>query len=272
MNDTKRRLGILAGSGELPRMVAEADRKSGGNPYIIGFAGYATRETVAGFEHAFMRLGAVGHYLARLRKAGVTEVVAIGPVRRPTWRTLRPDFRGVLVMAKIMASPGGDDHMLKIVRQEIERDGFVVRGADEFLPQAIAPHGVFGKISPDSSFAADIASGAHIAHAIGELDIGQAIVIQQGIVLGVEGIEGTNNLIMRCGALKRTGRAPVLVKMKKPQQDCRMDMPTIGMETVAEAVKAGFAGIVVEAGGVLVSRMEAMTKAADAAGIFVVGV
>ncbi len=266
------RLGILAGSGELPRMVAEAARKAGRDPFIIAFKGYAAPETVSGFPHAFMRLGAVGHCLSRLKREGVSEVVSIGAVRRPTWRTLRPDFRGALVMARIMASPGGDDRLLRIVREEIERAGFAVRGADEFLPQALAPHGVLGRIAPPDDFWPDIREGARIAHAIGALDIGQAIVIQQGIVLGVEGAEGTDALIRRCAALLRDGRKPVLVKMKKPQQDRRMDLPALGRETIENLSQAGFAGVAIEAGGVLVSGIEATVAAADAAGLFVVGV
>ncbi|HAU28493.1 MAG TPA: DUF1009 domain-containing protein [Rhodospirillaceae bacterium] len=266
------RLGILAGSGELPRMVADAARKDGRDPFIIAFEGYATPETVAGFPHAFMRLGSVGHYLKRLRKEGVSEVVTIGHVRRPSWRTLRPDVRGAMVMARIMLHSGGDDRLLRIVREEIEHDGFVVRGADEFLPQALALHGTMGRVVPEESFWSDIQEGARIAHAIGALDIGQAIVIQEGVVLGVEGIEGTNALIQRCAGLKREGRSPILVKMKKPQQDRRMDLPAMGVETVRNAADAGFAGIAMEAGGVLVARMEATIAAADAAGIFVVGI
>ena len=266
------KVGILAGSGELPRMVAEAVRRAGGDVFIAGFEGYATQETVEGFPHMFVRLGAVGHILARLRAEGVSDVVAIGPVRRPTWKNMRPDFRGAKVLAKIMMAPGGDDRLLRIVRAELEHDGFTVRGADEFLPECLAPRGTLGKIEPAPSLAADIAEGARIAHGVGMLDIGQAAVIQQGVVLGVEGAEGTNALIARCGALKRDGRGPILAKMKKPQQDRRMDLPVIGADTVANAAAAGFCGIVVEAGGVLVAHPEETAQAADAAGIFIVGV
>jgi len=128
------------------------------------------------------------------------------------------------------------------------------------------------RIIPDEQAEADIKRGIEVARGLGALDVGQAVVVQQGIVLGVEAIEGTDRLIRRCGELRREGPGGVLVKMKKPGQDRRLDLPTIGVNTVREAASAGLRGIAVETGGALVLGRDAVTAEADRMGLFVIGV
>jgi DUF1009 family protein len=125
---------------------------------------------------------------------------------------------------------------------------------------------------PDAEAELDIAHGLHIVRALGALDIGQAAVVQQGLVLGVEAIEGTDALLQRCAALRRDGPGGVLVKVEKPGQERRADRPVIGPETVAKAAAAGLRGIAAEAGIVLVVDRDELVRRADAAGLFVVGV
>jgi hypothetical protein len=128
-----------------------------------------------------------------------------------------------------------------------------------------------GKVTPDDQAQQDIARGLSVVKALGEADVGQAVIVQQGIVLGVEASEGTDALIARCAALKREGPGGVLVKLAKPQQDDRFDLPTIGPETIAAAAKTGLSGIAIEAGRSLVIDRDKVRQLADEAGIFVVG-
>ena len=196
-----------------------------------------------------------------------------GDVRRPSLATLRPDGRTALFLAKIGRAAFGDDGLLgAIVRMLEEEEGVRVVGADDILNEVLAVEGVYGAVAPDADAKADIERGVAAARAIGALDIGQAAVVQQGVVLGVEAIEGTDALIARCAALRREGRGGVLVKVKKPGQETRVDLPVIGPTTVANATAAGLCGIAVEAGAALVIDRAAVVEAADRAGLFVVGV
>ena len=136
----------------------------------------------------------------------------------------------------------------------------------------MAPSGTLGALSPDDEAQADIAVACRVARAVGALDIGQAVIVQQGMVLGVEAIEGTDALLKRCRDLRREGPGGVLVKLKKPDQEARVDLPTIGPATVEGARAAGLKGIAIEAGGALVIDLPAVIAAADEAGLFIIGV
>jgi hypothetical protein len=195
-----------------------------------------------------------------------------GGIHRPSVSSLRPDWRAARFFAKVGYRALGDDGLLSAVVKELESEGFRVVGVDQILPSALAPAGPFGKLAPDEQAASDIAHGLRLARAIGALDIGQAVVVQQGLVLGVEAIEGTDALLARCAALRRDGAGGVLVKAKKPTQETRADLPAIGVRTVAAASRAGLRGIAVEAGATLVLDLPGVADAADRAGIFVVGV
>jgi DUF1009 family protein len=198
--------------------------------------------------------------------------VLVGPIQRPSLVTLRPDLRGAQLLARIGMRALGDDGLLKAVRDELESEGFRLIGAHEVLREAMAPEGALGTVAPDAMALTDVAFGMTVARQLGEFDIGQAVVVQQGMVLGVEAVEGTDALIARCAALKKDGPGPVLVKRAKPQQDRRLDLPTIGPDTVTRCAEAGFAGLAVEAGGSLVLDRAQIVARADAAGLFVLGV
>jgi DUF1009 family protein len=267
------RLGIVAGSGELPKRLFEACRASGRDPFILALEGHTDPALVAGAPHAWIRLGAAADGFAALRGAGVTEVVFIGPVRRPSLTSLMPDVRAAKFLARVGLRAFGDDGLLSALVKEFEAEGFKVVGADEVLSELVAPDGAVGKVLPDDSAKADIARGLAVVRALGALDIGQAAVVEAGVVLGVEAIEGTDALIERAGKLKREGpRRGVLVKAKKPGQERRVDLPAVGVATVDRVAAAGLAGIAIEAGAALIVDRDEVARRADAAGIFVVGV
>lgn len=266
------RLGILAGGGQLPVRVVEACRATGRDFFVLAFEGQTEPATVVGTPHAWVRLGAVGEALKRLHEAGVGEVVMAGPVQRPSFEDLRPDWRGALFLAKVGARAFGDDGLLSAVVKELEAEGFRVIGADDVFGSLLTPMGACGALAPDDAALVDIARGIDVVRAIGALDIGQGAVVQQGVVLGVEAIEGTDALLERCATLRRSGRGGVLVKIAKPGQERRVDLPTIGPDTITRAAAAGLRGIALEAGRTLIIDRAAVVRAADEAGLFVVGV
>jgi DUF1009 family protein len=266
------KLGILAGAGELPRRLIAACRAADRDFYVLAFKGEADTGTFGDAPHATIRLGAAGEGFRLLHEAGVEEIVFAGGVKRPTVMSLRPDWRAAKFFARIGYRALGDNGLFAAVIKEIESEGFKVVGVDTILTGVLAPAGIFGRIAPDDQAAADIAHGLMIARSLGALDIGQSVVVQQGLVLGVEAIEGTDALLARCRELAREGPGGVLVKIAKPEQERRADLPTIGVRTVQAAYAAGLRGIAVEAASTIVIDRAGIVAAADEAAFFVIGV
>jgi DUF1009 family protein len=265
-------LGIIAGSGGLPRRVIESVRAVGREVFVLALEGEADQATVESVPHAWCRIGAAGTALDLLRANAVEELVLAGAVRRPSLLALRPDWRAAKILARIGYRALGDDGLLRAIVKELEREGFRVIGADQLLLGAALPEGPLGQVRPDCDAQSDIAHGIRLARAIGALDIGQAVVVQQGLVLGVEAIEGTDGLLRRCASLRRDGPGGVLVKVEKPGQEKRADRPVIGPKTVVLAAESGLRGIAAEAGATLVLDRDEVVRLADAHGLFVVGV
>jgi DUF1009 family protein len=266
------KLGIVAGGGRLPGLVIEACRAEGRPFHVLALSGHADPQVIGDAPADWIRLGEAGTGFKLLKQAGVADVVMVGPVRRPSPLELAPDFRTAAFFARVGLRALGDDGLLRAVVAEFEKDGFRVVGVDTLLAGCLALAGRLAGPEPDTQAAADIAHGVKVAAALGALDVGQAVVVQQGIVLGVEAAEGTDGLLRRCKDLRREGPGGVLVKMKKPQQDRRVDLPAIGLGTLAEAAAAGLRGIAVEAGGALLLGRDAIAAEAARLGLFVVGV
>jgi UDP-2,3-diacylglucosamine hydrolase len=266
------RIGIVAGSGNLPRRLVESCMAAGREVFVLALEGEAEPNSVQNVPHAWSRIGAAGSALDTLRANGVTELVLAGGLRRPSLSSLRPDWRAAKFFARVGYRALGDNGLLSAIVKELEREGFRVLGADQLLNGAGLPEGPLGTLCPDSDAAADIARGIEVAQALGALDVGQAVIVQQGLVLGVEAIEGTDALLRRCAGLRRDGLGGVLVKMEKPGQEQRVDRPTIGPQTVGLAAEAGLRGIAAQAGATIVLDRDEVVRAANAAGLFVVGV
>jgi DUF1009 family protein len=264
-------LGIVAGNGGLPRRIIDRCRAAGREVFVLALEGEADRSAVEAVPHAWCRIGAGASGLDLLRAHGVGELVLAGGVRRPSLAALRPDWRAAKFLARVGYRALGDDGLLSAIVKELEREGFRVLGADQLLDEADLPAGPLGRIRPDADALADIVHGMRLARAIGALDIGQAVVVQQGLVLGVEAIEGTDALVRRCALLRRDGRGGVLVKAEKPGQESRADRPAIGPQTVVLAAESGLCGIAASAGGTLVLDRDEVIRLADARGLFVFG-
>ncbi len=267
------KLAVLAGGGPLPEQVVGAARAAGREVFVLAFEGETDPAVVEGVPHQWVALGAVGRTLKALHAAEARDVVMIGPVRRPSLATLKLDWRGLQLLTRLGLGAGaGDDRLFKAIVGELEAEGFRVVGADEVVDELLVPAALLTRAGPDAVAARDIAQGVGIATRLGDLDIGQAVVVQQGLVLGVEAVEGTDQLLARCASLRREGPGGVLVKLKKPKQERRADLPTIGPGTVRAAAAAGLAGIAVHAGNCLIIDRPGVIEAADRAGLFVIGV
>jgi len=266
------KLGILAGGGELPAMLIQACRQRGRDFHVLALRGQADGAAIAEAPHDWIRLGDYGQTLGRMRQLGITDVVFCGKVSRPPLSDLLIDWRTAWFLARIGGRLISDNRLLVAIVKEFESRGFAVVGVADVEPALLAREGAYGKEEPSEAERRAIALGFAAARAVGRQDLGQAAVVQGDHVLDVEGDDGTDALIARCAGRQSGGRGAILVKARKPQQEMRSDPPVVGMTTVQNAAAAGFRGIAIEPGGAIVLNGAALGAAADAAGMFLVGV
>ncbi len=265
-------LGILAGGGTLPGRVAAAARAAGRGVFVVGLEGFADPAVLAPYPHAFARVGAAGRIRDLLRANACRELVMVGSVRRPSLLDLRPDALAARLLGRIGRTAfAGDDGLLSAIVRVLGEEGFAVLGVEVVLHEAVGPAGLLSRAAPDAAAMADIERGVTVARALGSVDVGQGCVVQQGMVLAVEAAEGTDAMLARAAGLARPGPGGVLVKLVKPGQDRRLDLPTLGPETIRLATEAGLSGVAFEAGGTLIVDRPATIAAADAGGLFLLG-
>ncbi|MFD1326824.1 LpxI family protein [Mycoplana ramosa] len=277
--ESAKRLAIIAGSGLLPVHLARAARLHGEDPFVLTLANEADQDW-SDFEHQHVGVGDYAALSAAFAREGIDRAVLSGAVqRRPEWREIRPTLRTLLQIPAVVRTllNGGDDTVLKMVIRLIEANGVRIVGAHEIAPELLATEGVIGKILPNAEDLRDIAAASAAALALGALDVGQGAVAVGGRVVALEGAEGTDQMLERVADLRRQGRISqsrkgVLVKLCKPRQDTRADLPSIGVDTVHWAAAAGLAGIATETGRSLVLDRDRLIEAADRAGLFVSGI
>jgi DUF1009 family protein len=271
-------VGIVAGGGTLPFAVADSLAARGPGAVIFALKGACDPERVARFRHHWISVGQIGKATRLFRSEGCRDLIFLGSLARPALSEIRLDWGTLRVMGHVVAAfRGGDDHLLSGIGRILEQDGFRMVGVKEAAPDLLMPEGAITRASPDGDAAADIARGREVLGALGPFDIGQAAVVIDGHVVAVEDIEGTDGLLARVARLRADGRIRakagrgVLVKVPKSGQDLRFDLPTVGPNTVEGAAGAGLAGIAIAAGNTLVAEPQAMTEAADTAGLFITG-
>jgi UDP-2,3-diacylglucosamine hydrolase len=264
------KLGVIAGGGELPRRLAGHARSSGRDVFILGLKGFAQPGLAEEFGGAEAAMGEIGKGIRLLKDAGCDEVVFAGTVKRPDLSALKFDLQGASLVPELVAAAAkGDDALLRVVLGAFEKAGFKVVGADDVLASLLAPAGPLGGLAPGLSDWADIRVAARAAAEIGTQDIGQGAVARAGVVIATEAADGTDAMLWRIGSTDR--RSGVLVKRPKPQQERRIDLPTIGLATIRNAHAAGLAGVAVQAGGALVMNGAEIGAEADRLGLFVYG-
>jgi DUF1009 family protein len=266
-----KKIGLIAGGGMMPVEIIRSCRARGIEVFVAGLLPWADETAYQDVDHVMARLGDVGKIIKFFKGHDVVDLVLAGGIKRPALKELIPDFEAIKILAKVALTKSTDDNLFRAVINEIEARGFHVCGIEEVVPEMLFQAGVYGRVKPSSDEMDDIRRGVEIARALGAVDVGQAVVIQEGIVLAVEAVEGTDAMLSRASALKKPGNAPVMVKIVKPGQDTRVDLPAMGIQTVEQLKKYGIGGIAVQAGGILVIEREAVFAAADAAKIFIIG-
>ena len=271
-------IGIVAGGGTVPLHVAEAALRAGRQPFIVAIDGEAD-PGIAAYPHEVLKWGQIGRMQSVFAEHGVKELVMIGNIRvRPDFSKFKLDLGAIRVIPRVLALlTNGDADLLSGVVTLMGQLGFTVVGAHEVAPELVATRGPLGRHMPDKVARRDIGRAMRAARAIGVIDAGQGAVAINGRVVALEAAEGTDCMIERVGALRAAGRLKwsgktgVLAKCAKPQQDLRVDMPTIGPATVKAAAAAGLAGIAVEAGRVMIVDRAEVIDQADRSGMFLVG-
>ena len=274
---SQKKLGLIAGGGDLPVLLAQHCRDAGIPLHVSRITGMSDPR-LKNYMGGESPIASFGKRMKALKADNVDTIVFAGLVSRPDLQTLKPDWRGAMALPRIMAEMGkGDDALLRAVLNEFERDGFKIIGADDVLQDLLAPVGLMTGTAPSESQQHDVETGLRVTAQLGALDIGQGAVVCDGLVLAVEAQEGTDRMLARVAELStdirgtKGKRRGVLVKRAKPQQERRVDLPTIGLRTIEGAAKAGLAGVVVEAGGALIIDKPSVIAACQEAGIFLLG-
>jgi UDP-2,3-diacylglucosamine hydrolase len=272
-------LAVICGGGTLPFAVAEAVTRRGRRVVLFAIRGWADPQRVAAYPHHWAAFGQFGWFCRVAHREGCREVVFIGSMVRPAIWQIRPDFKTLRLLPRVLRIfRGGDDHLLKGVAGIFEEHGFRLVGAHQIAPEILMPEGPLGRELPQAGDHADITTGMALLDAISPFDVGQAVVVADGRVLATEAAEGTDHVLARVTELRRSGRIAleprcgVLIKAAKRGQDRRFDLPSIGPRTVEGAARAGLAGIAVRAGSTIVAEAERVREIADREGLFVIGV
>ena len=256
----------------MPVEIIKHCNSTGREIFVVGVEPFAKEDELKDAPHIFAKIGEAGKILNAMTKNGVRDIVLAGGIKRPSFKELIPDWKGAKMMAKLAIKKMSDDDMFRAIIDEIESNGFKIVGIEEVVPQMLFSEGIYGKVKPSAADMDDIQRGVTVAKALGAVDVGQAVVVQEGMVLAVEAIEGTDMMLSRAYTVKKKGKAPVMVKVLKPGQDLRVDLPAIGLQTIEQLKKYEIKGIAVEAGGILLIEREAVIKMADEAGIFITGI
>lgn len=272
-------IGVIAGMGTFPHLVAAGARAAGRRVVVVGLrecADESLREESDAFYHA--GIVQAGRWIRIFRREGVRHAVMAGGVdktrmlRQPWWRqwlAYRPDFTSIRIWY-FSAADRRNDTLLRATANEMARRGVELIDSTTYTQDAMAPEGVLTRTRPTAAQEADIELGWRMAREMGRLDVGQSVAVKDKDVIAVEAIEGTARMIARAGELCRAG-GWTLVKVAKPNQDMRFDVPTVGPATIEQLVAARAGALVVEAGKTLMLEREKLVSAADAAGIVVIG-
>lgn len=259
------RIAIIAGAGEFPVLLAREWKRRGVETVAVAIEEEADRAIEGEASCTYWQpLGKVGRLLRVLRKERIEQAVVAGKVQKSRmFREFRPDVKALGLLRGL--KDRRDDTIMLKVAEVLAEEGIELlpqtTHMEAFLPEAC----VFTNVAPTDEETADVEFGAALARELGRLDIGQTVVVKRGTVLAVEAIEGTDSAILRGGSLG--GRGVVVVKVAKPQQDFRFDVPAIGYETVATCLDAGARVLAVEGGKTLFFQQEQSVGLADRSGV-----
>ena len=260
-------IGIIAGGGQFPRLVAQDARNAGLGVIICGFQGHtdpATAEAADVYEQ--LHLGQLNRMVNFFREHGVARVCMAGSISKPKALEFRPDWRAAKLLLSIRKK--GDDSLLRAIMADIEKDGIRIVASADLAPGLRAPAGTLTHRAPSDEEWSDIRYGWPIARTMGSYDIGQCIVVRQNMVMAVECLEGTDATIRRGAELGHEGC--IAIKMVKPGQDERVDLPSVGLTTIRNLVELKYAALAIQAGKTLFFDREEALKLADEHGLAIV--
>lgn len=271
---------IVSGGGVLPFAVADAAMSRGRSVVLFPIKGAADADRVSAYPHHWIGVTEIRTLIALMRKERCKDVVMVGALNRPSMWCVIFDIKETLFLLPTVIAElrGGDNQLMSAVARVAERHGFRVRGAHEIAPEILVKQGNLTARLPTANQHESIKRGLGLLNAMGPFDVGQAVVVIDQNIVAIEGVEGTDAMLARVRDLRGAGRITVakgegvLVKAPKPQQDRRVDMPTIGPRTVRAAAEAGLAGIAVAAGQTLIAEPSELMREADRCGLFVVAV
>lgn len=264
-------LGIIAGKGSLPFLIANNYTKQGGKCYIAAIKDEADIDQIKNFKYKIFKIGRVGATINYFKENNVQNIIFIGGINRPNFKNLTVDGTGSLLLFKIVGQKiRGDDSLLKIVANFFEDYGFKVISSSEIYQNQQCDSNIITDIAPTSSDKKDIELGVKLLNHLSKFDIGQSVIVEDGYVLGIEAAEGTDNLIARCIDLRKKLHGGILVKIPKLGQDIRLDIPTIGPDTIRNLAKYNYKGIAIKANDVIVVEEELAIKLANKHKIFII--
>ena len=264
----RQKIGLIAGNGQFPLLIAQAAQSKGWEVCAVGYQG-ETDPLLA--DHVtvleWLYLGQIKKMIKFFRVNGIKDAVMIGGVTKTKMFTnVRPDTKAISLIAGMRHTH--DDAILRAFADLLEKEGIRIHASTFLLPELLAPAGVWTRRKPSRSELEDIRLGWKIAKEIGRLDIGQCVVVAGGTILAVEAIEGTDAAITRGGALAK-GEA-IVVKVCKPNQDTRFDIPAIGQNTMETMHKAEIKSLAVEAGKAVVFDRDTMIQYANQCGMTII--
>lgn len=274
INITNKKIGILAGGGDLPAKIIEKCRLEGKDFFVISFKDQdkpSNFDSLSINEFAEYGLGNVGGVIKELKKQNVEEIVLAGYIKKPSLFNLNLDLTGVKILAKVAVHH--DDKLLGAIADEMKSKGFDLLGAHDICNDLLIGNEILSGAKLAESKSEDIVLGIKMAHEIGKLDIGQAVIVKDKVILGVEAVEGTDELLERCANLRgKDSKGGLLVKMSKPQQNLNLDMPSIGIKTLEKLVKLGYDGVVVSANSTIFLDKDKSIELAKKNNLLVAGV
>lgn len=263
------RFGLIAGTGRFPLLFAQSAKNHGVEIIAVAHKGQTLPELESLVKKIYwIKVGQLGKLIKILKTEGIKDAAMVGGIKKTImFSDVVPDFQAISLVAKLRTL--NDDVLLRAVAEAIEKEGITIHSSTIFLDELLSPPGCLTKKVPDKKEMRDIEFGWEIAKAIGKLDVGQTIVVKDQVVLAVEAIEGTDEAIRRAGNLgKRNGL--VVIKVSKPQQDLRFDVPAIGPGTITTMQEAGAKVLAVESKKTLLIDKEELIRAANKAGIIII--
>ena len=255
------KLAIISGSGDLPLRVISEATFSGWSGVIIDLYNIHKNQNFNEWKVFNFKIGSISKIFRKLHSEQITHIVLCGGINRPRLNEIKLDLKALDIMSKIAFK--GDDNALKIISKEIEKEGFKIIAPSEFIKNSLFPKGHIAGPRTFPNLSKEIKRGYGVLKNLSKSDVGQSVVVQNGIILAVEAIEGTDEMIKRAGELKLSGIGPVLIKAPKVKQDLRFDQPTIGFNTIQLAYRKGFSTIACKHSEVLVIDLEKVIKLAN---------